>query len=245
MNDLEQRLRHTLHELADTVPESEHAKAGFERRRAAARGLRRPALVAAAAVAVLAGAGIAIPLAMRADEPPPAAEKKGGLVWSKDYDWLPADSGPYVIGRFTRDGEGIDVVAWVRAGQVCVAEGHHVKVGMPTDHTPGALTNTSCVAVPEWPVGPGPGSYVMSRSVLYTGNKPETGPVPGMLLFLTAPKVEILEVRKGDGSPVVPKRYRTPEGVNLFVADFEAPDTWGFGYTARDANGAVIEEAIT
>lgn len=244
MTDLEQRLRCTLHELADTVPPSENAKADFERRRTASRGIRRPALVAAAAIAVLAGAGVAIPLALQPDDHPPAAEKKtDGLVWSQDYDWLEADGGPYVIADFTRNGAVVDVVVWVRDGELCTAEGHHVGVGGSTDRTPAALVGTSCDTVPTWPTGPRHNTYVVSRAVLSTGT-PDSGPVPGLMLFMTAPEVEVLEVRRGDGSYVQSRRFDTLGGVSLFVADFKS-STQGFGYTARDYAGTVLESAIT
>jgi hypothetical protein len=244
MNDLEQRLRHTLHELADGVAPSEGAKEEFHRRLARRRGVRTPALVAAAAVVVLAGAGVAIPLAVERDAPaPPAAEEEDGLVWSRDYDWLETDGGPFVIGTFTRDGEVVDVVVWVRNGQMCTAEGHHVGVGTPAGRPPGALVGTTCVDVPTWPTGPGNGSYVTSRTVLSAG-PPDSGPVPHLLLFMTAPKVETLEVRRGDGGGVPTRRFPTSAGVSLFVADFGG-STQGFGYTAYDGTGAVVESAIT
>ena len=245
MNDLEQRLRHTLHELADTVPDSTAARADFERRLAAPRGIRRPALVAAAAVAVLAGAGIAVPLAMRSDGPPPASEKKDdGLVWSRDYDWLQPDGGPFVIATFSRDGATVDVVVWVKDGQLCMAEGHHVAVGGSTERPPAAVTGTSCAAVPTWPIAPAPGSYVAARAVLPEGNTLDSGPVPGLMVFMTSPEVEALEVHRGDGSYVTPERHETLGGVTLYVADFKS-STQGFGYTARDYTGRVLENAIT
>lgn len=244
MNDLEKRLRYTLHELADTVPPSTNAKADFQRRLAGPGGTRRPALMVAAAAAVI--MGVAIPVAVLRDSPaPPATEEKDvdGLVWSQDYDWLDADGGPYVIGDFTRNSEVVDVVVWVRGGELCTAEGHHVGVGGATDRIPAAVVGTSCVDVPVWPTGPGPGSYVVSRAVLSTG-APDSGPVPGLMLFLTSPEVEALEVTRGDGTFVTPERYETLGGVSLYVADF-ASSTQGFGYTAKDHAGQVLESAIT
>lgn len=245
MNDLEQRLRYTLHELADTVPASENAKADFERMLDSPRGIRRPVLVAAAVAAVIAAGGVAIPLALRDVPAPPAAEEKNedGLVWSQDYDWLNADGGAHVIANFTRNGELVDVVAWVRGGQMCVAEGHHVGVGGTTDRTPGALTGTSCVDVPAWPTGPAHSHYVVSRSVL-SEDAPDSGPVPGLMLFMTSPEVKALEVQRGDGSYVQSKRIETLGGATLFVADFKS-STQGFGYTAKDYAGRVLETAIT
>jgi hypothetical protein len=245
MKDLEQRLRYTLHELSDTVPRSENPKADFERRLASRRGIRRPVLVAAAVAAVIAAGGVAIPLSLRDTPAPPAAEEKDGdgLVWSRDYDWLQADGGPYVVATFTKDGAAVDAVVWLRDGDLCMAEGHRVGVGGSTDRTPGAIVGTSCVAVPDWPTEPGRGSYVVSRSVLSTG-VPDSGPVPGLMVFMTAPAVEALEVYRGDGSYVQPERFETLAGATLYVADFKS-STQGFGYTARDHAGAVLESAIT
>jgi hypothetical protein len=244
MNDLEQRLRYTLHELADTVPQSENPKARFERRLTASRGIRKPALVAAAAVAVLAGAGIAIPLAMQSDAPPPAAEKKtDGLRWSHGYDWVHAQSGPHVLGTFTEDGETVEAVAWVKDGELCVGAGHRVAVGGSNDRPPGALVDVTCAAVPTWPSGPA-ASHVATRAVLSDGLTLDSGPVPGLMLFLTDPVVTDLEVRRGDGEPAAVRELDRTDGLNLYLADF-AGSSQGFGYTAWDAAGNVVESAIT
>ncbi|MGB3440224.1 MAG: hypothetical protein WBA97_15875 [Actinophytocola sp.] len=245
MNDLDQRLRYTLHELADTVPPSDNAKGDLERRLADRRGIRGPALVAAAAATVVAAVGVVIPLAVHHDAPaPPAAEEKNdGLVWSPDYDWVRADAGPHVLGTFARNGENVDAVAWVLDGQLCVAEGHHVGVGGSTTRPPAAIVNTSCFTVPAWPTGPRNSTHVETRAVLSDGAI-ESGPVPGLMLLLTDPKVEVLTVRSGDGSPVSVRELDRSGTLNLFLADF-AGSTQGFGYTAYDADGNVVESAIT
>lgn len=245
MTDLEQRLRDTLHELADAVPSSENAKADFEGRRTAYRGIRRPALVAAAAVvAVLAGAGVAIPLALDDEPSPPAAEKKtDGLRWSHGYDWLTADSGPHVLGTFDQDGRTVDAVAWVRDGDLCVGAGHLVAVGGQNDRPPGALVDVTCGAVPRWPTGPQHSTRVETRSVLSEGGL-DSGPVPGLMLFLADPVVTDLEVQRGDGSGVAVRELDRIDGLALFLADF-AGSTQGFGYTAYDGAGNMVESAIT
>jgi hypothetical protein len=243
MTDLEQRLRFTLHELADTVPPSPAPRADFERKLAASRGIRKPALVAAAAIAVLAGAGVAIPLAIHDGQTPPAAEKTDGLRWSHGYDWLDADSGPHVLGTFTQDGQTVDAIAWVRNGELCIAAGHVVAVGGSNDNPPGALVDVSCGAVPRWPSGPAHSTRVESRPVLSEG-LPDSGPVPGLLLFLADPVVTDLEVQRGDGSEVAVRELDRIDGLVLFLADF-AGTTQGFGYTAYDGAGNVVESAIT
>jgi hypothetical protein len=244
MNDLEQRLRHTLHELADTVPRSENPKADFERRLAEPRGIRRPALVAAAAIAVLAGVGIAIPLAVQSEHPPAAEQKTDGLRWSHGYDWVRADSGPYVLGTFTENGATVEAVAWVREGDLCVGAGHRVAVGGSNEQPPGALVDVTCGVVPTWPTGPAGTGHVQTRSVLPAGNALDSGPVPGLMLFLTDPAVTELEVRDGPGADVVVRELARTGGLNLYLADF-AGSSQGFGYTARDAAGNVVESAIT
>ena len=242
MNDVEQRLRHTLHHLADSVPPSEAPRSEFTRRLAHRRG-RGPALVVAAAAAVVAVAGAAALVVDRDPAGPPAAGhevggEEDGMVWSWEYERFDVETGPFVVGTFTRNGTRIDAVVWVRVDQLCVAEGHHVGNGEP-----GALVGTSCVAVPDWQGGPGEHTYVATSSVLPTGT-PDSGPLPGLLLFMTAPEVEAIEVRAGDSTPVAVRELGHTDDVRLFLADFKT-STQGFGYTARDASGAVVEEAIT
>jgi hypothetical protein len=245
MTDLENRVRYALHTLADTVPPSPDPRADLERRLGRRRPGRGQALVAVAAAAVVvAVAGVAIPLATHRDPVERSAAPPGdGLVWSSDYGWLDAEAGPDVLGTFERDGETVDAVAWMRGGELCVGEGHHVAVGGTSGQTPAALVGVTCDPVPAvWPGGP-TNSLVVTRSVLGEGAI-HSGPVPGLLLFLTAPQVTTLEVRSGDGSRVTTRELDSVEGMRLFLADFGAPP-WGFGYTATDARGTVLESAIT
>lgn len=254
MMDLEKRVRSTLHTLADSVPPSTDPRADLERRLAVRRpgrglGRRRPVtrptlLAAAAAVVVIAVAGVVIPLATHRDPVErPATPPGDGLVWSSDYAWVDAETGPHVLGTFERDGETVDAVAWLRGGELCVGEGHHVAVGS-SGQAPAALVGVSCEQLPTaWPTGSGPGSMVVTRPVL-GGEAIHSGPVPGLLLFLTAPQVATLDVRSGDGSPVAVRGLGAAGGSRLFLADFGAAP-WGFGYTAKDSEGGVVESAIT
>ena len=243
--DLENRVRHTLHVLADTVPAGTDPRADLERRLGKRRSVRRPVLATAAAAVVVAVAGVAIPLATHRDPVErPAAPPGDGLVWSSDYSWLDAQAGPEVLGTFSSKGETVDAVAWVRNGELCVGEGHHVAVGGSSGKAPAALVDVSCEPLPTaWPAGPPPGSLVETRAVL-GGSTIYSGPVPGLLLFMTAPQVTTLEVRSGDSSPVATRELDSVDGLRLFLADFGAPP-WGFGYTARDAQGNVLVSAIT
>jgi hypothetical protein len=246
MTDLEKRVRYSLHELADTVPASADPRGELDRRLTGRRhrSFRGPALaVAAAAAAVVAVVGVTVPLATRHDADPTATERtKDGLVWSSDYEWLVADAGPFVLGGFTRNGEKIDAVAWVRGGALCVGEGHHVGVGTHgPKKTPGHLIGVTCDAVPTWPAGPD--AHVETRAVLSAGT-PDSGPLPELMLFLTAPDVDTLVVDGGDGTPVRLRGLATIDGLRLFLADFDG-STQGFGYTTWDAAGNVLESAIT
>jgi len=244
VNDLEKELRYTLHELADSVPQSENPKADFERRLTNRRGIRsRPVLVAAAAAVVIAF-GVAIPLAVHRDEPlPPAAKKADGLLWSHGYDWLHAESGPHVLGTYTEDGRPVDAVAWVQDGELCVGAGHLVAVGGQNDRPPGALVDVSCEAVPTWPTDPQHSSHVETRPVLPDGGI-DSGPVPGLMLIMADPVVTDLEMSSGDGSAVAVRELDRIDGLVLYLADF-AGSTQGFGFTALDAAGNVVESAIT
>jgi hypothetical protein len=97
--------------------------------------------------------------------------------------------------------------------------------------------------VPRWPSGPQHSTRVETRSVLAEGGL-DSGPVPGLMLFLADPVVTDLEVRRGDGSGVSVRELDRIDGLALFLADF-AGSTQGFGYTAYDGAGNVVESAIT
>jgi hypothetical protein len=65
-----------------------------------------------------------------------------------------------------------------------------------------------------------------------------------VLLFVTTPDVASLEVRDGMGAPVQVSQFTHPGQLAVYIADFPVSYA-GFGYTARDAAGNVVEEAIT
>jgi hypothetical protein len=228
MNDIEDRLRTTLHELADTVPPSPQARADLDHR--LTRRGRRPLLVAAAAAVVV--AAVAVPVVLNqgggqvatppvmTSTPPPTSEPgnlvKLGIVVGAEADktaWL----------KVNADGTG-----W------CFVE-----------TSPGAAPEfLECEATPDWATAQPPNSRVLTRAVLEDDHAPYSGPFPNMLLFITAPEVATLEVREAYGQPVRLNRVPGLAGGTMYLATF--PETHaGFGYTAWDAAGNVLENAIT
>jgi hypothetical protein len=241
MNDLEDRLRATLHQAADTVPPSPHARAGFERRLGQRRGR---GLVLAAAAAVVVIAGVAVPVALNQDDGPTGGRTATAPPTTSPATTPSGDLTLSVLDEFTEGGvrwQAVLTVVPARDGgeQVCVG-----KVG-PDGEEP---SSPECERVPAtWPVdfGPdsGPGMVVLTRSVL-GGDALYSGPLPNLLLFITAPQVTDLEVREAYGAPVRVDEVAKAAGATVYVAYF--PETHaGFGYTAKDAAGNVLANAIT
>jgi hypothetical protein len=186
MNDLEDRLRESLHQLADTVPASPHARAGLDRRLAGRSG-RRPLLVIAAAAVVI--AAVAVPLAMSGDGEPgtervatappvPSPSETGDATLPGDL--IPpvklatfGDHGAILSVRSKAAGE---VVGEVVGEEICVAE------SVPGGQQPPAAT---CEPVPIWQTAPQGAGLVLTRTVLGEG-RPGSGPLPHLLLFVTA-----------------------------------------------------------
>jgi hypothetical protein len=250
MNDLEQRLRSALSELADEVPPSRNAHAEHLRR-VTVRRRRRPLLAAAAAAVVF---GIAVmPAAIKTPAPQQPAAPSNTNRPSVSYDPMPdgpfmtVTEGPVVLGKFSENGKEWQALVFLErhpsgtgwANRVCV-------VGV----APGAAPNdpnrhpnsTGCEPMHQWPVGQPP-HKVETRSVL-GGNRIGGGPFSSLLLFITAPEVSRLDAREAYGLSVgVRELGRTDEFV-LFLADF-GTSYEGFGYTAWNAQGEVVESAIT
>ena len=224
MPDLEDRLRTALDELAGEVPASEHPRAELDRRFAARR--RRPLLVAVAAAAV-AIVAVAVPVALGRDAPPPAEPPAASPTPS-------APAGLFELGEFTDDGRRWQALGHLDGDRFCT-----MILPVPTEQ----LGEPVCEPVPTWPDGPA-ASLVHSRAPLGARTVDDRGNLAQRLVFLTDPRVERLAVRRGDGSPVAVVEYGRSEQAAVFFADFAGP-TDGFGYTARDAAGNVLEEAIT
>ena len=249
MMDIEDRVRQTLHGMAADLPPTEGARADFERRLAGRRRGRSTGLVIAAAAAVVV-AGVAIPVALNGDAgqrvgqtttppPPPSASSP------TSGDGTP--NAPVVITTITDGGVEKTVVFWVTDGaerQMCL------ELRPVDEDDPATPPGPDCDPVPAtWPVrlGAGPGTNVLTGGVL-SGYIEETGPEPlrNWLRFTTAPGVARLEVRAGDSSPVpLTGGIRLHDGATVHFANFGAATPWGFGYTAYDDKGNVVENAIT
>ena len=233
MNDLEDRLRTTLDELAGTVPPSPHARADLEHRLARPR--RRPLVFAAAAAVVVAAVTVSVALNRQNSN---VVTGPGAGVTTTAV--LPGGelTGPIELGRFTSEGIEKKAVLTVTAQN----DGQHwcidVQPGGPTSDAVGY-----CDIVRGWPDSAEEGSLVQTQSVLGSGPEDE-GPLPNLLLFVTSPRVATLEVSAGDGSPVTVDRLSMTPEAGFFLARFSGSKA-GFGYTAKDAAGNVLVTAIT
>lgn len=253
MTELEERLRNSLREAAGTVPRNPHARADFERRLAERRTARfRTALLATAAAAVVM-VGIAIPVVMNQDDDPaqehamrtPAPTSSntsestsagtGGPPVSK-HGYLFA--GPVELGSFVE--EGVERTAVLTVEQNGDGERMCLVVH---PNTGSSAPGTGCEPVPTWPTGPGGTGYVATHAVL-GGETLESGPLPDLMLFMAAQAVTTLEVHNGVSSPVGVNLVAVSPGARFYLADFNG-STQGFGYTAKDNAGNVIETAIS
>ena len=242
MNDTEDRLRTTLDELAGTVPPSPHARADLGRR-LARRTRRRPMLVAAAAAGVV--AAVARPVALsqggdpaphRVATPPPETYTGGRTTYTLPNGEL---AGPVELGQFKYN----DVIQVVMLTVTAMNDGEHWCMDPYAPPGRDSYPVGFCEIVPAWPTDLPPGSVVKTYPI-FGGQTPDSGPVPQLKVFLTSPAVTTLEVRRGDGQPATVKQVARTDGAAWFLADF-AGATEGFGYTAKDAAGNVLEDAIT
>lgn len=234
MNDIEDRLRDSLHDLAATVPPSTNARADLDRRLAG--GPRRRGLLMAAAAAVVVGA-VGVPFVMSGGEPvnPPAATASPGPSATVSSE-LPKPAGTELLnvefGRFPDPNAALLVRSTGNGEEMCFFE--VVPAGQPQP-------DESCEPVPTWPAKPL--GLVITRTVLGEG-VPDSGSVPELMLFVVAPQVRELEVRAAYGEPVSVSHVGETTGARFYLAHFK-DSAQGFGYTAKDASGAVLEEAIT
>lgn len=251
MTDLEDRLRTTLAAQADELPPSRHPRADLERRLAARRRsarLRPVVLTAAAAVVLVVGVAVPVLLARGdgdagpriADAPPTSAQVP------PPSDPAPGDLllAPVSIGEFTDLGQRWNAVVYAEHD----AEGNQFcLVAMPTNAEPDSTAHhpasQGCepIGPDTWPIPPAD-SLVATRTPLSVGI--DSGPLPNLMVFVTAPQVTALEVRAGDGSPVDVAKLGATDSFTVYLATFDG-STQGFGYTAKDASGAVVEQAIT
>jgi hypothetical protein len=227
MPDIEDRLRTALDALADEVPPSESATAELTSRLSArdrAR-MRVPVLTAAAAALVLVVGAVVVPIMTRDNVPAGQANRAA-----------PTTSGAPLpeLGTVVRDGERLTAVGYLDGRQYCTVL---LLRGSPA----GRL---SCEPVPaHWPGGPA-NSLVETRELLNGDPADDAGMLAQRLVFLTDPRVATLTARRGTGTAVRVTELDRNASAALFLADFAGP-TEGFGYTARDSAGRVLEEAIT
>jgi hypothetical protein len=196
--------------------------------------------------------GVAIPVVMNQDDdpqdqrqalrtPPSTTSESsngggGGLPVPTKDGYLFA--GPVELGTFVE--EGVERAAVLTVEQDGDRERACVMV-RPSEgsNAPG----TGCVLVPTWPTGPTGTGHVSARAVL-GGETLHSGPLPNLLLFMAAPEITTLEVSHGNGSAVVTELVAVSPGGRFYLSDF-GDTSAGFGYTARDAAGNVVESAIT
>lgn len=255
MPDIEDRLRGALSRMADEVPRSIHARAELDRRLTRrSRGRRVPVwAAAAAAVAVVAGA-VAVPVALSRDQPP--SERLGPTTAPPSVTTSPPESTnlgdipwPYRTPRSHiawNDEEG----AGFREFHVAVNHDDEFCQVLEGRYENPVTREDDCEPLPDWR----PGHVVESRPFQDIGL-----PVPATirdqladrLVFLLAPEVARLVVRGADGTELpVWSRWDQQfgvtaiEGDGFVLADFAGPYE-GFGYTAYDSAGNVLEEAIT
>lgn len=225
MPDIEERLRTALSTLTDELPPATDPRAELARRivgRTRRRG-RLPAITAAvtAAAAVVAAVTF-LPDTRQSDTPANTAAptRTSGEQLAE-------------LGTVMRGGETLRAIGYLLGDRYCtmvIARGE--ATGTPT-----------CEPVPTWPEGPG-GSLVQSRELLNGDPADDTGMLANRLVFLTDPRVSTLTVRRGSGTTVVVTVLDRNEHAALYLADFAGPPD-GFGYTARAADGKLLEEAIT
>jgi hypothetical protein len=234
MMAIEDRTRDTLHEMADSVPQSQHPRADFERRLAHRRATRwrMPALATAAAALVVV-AGVAVPLAM--NRPDDARGQRPAASTPARANPDGTEASPWILGAFTENGVEKSAVLWTADGQFCMA----LRPAEPNSASPPGPT---CEAIPAWPNERG--SQVDTRGV-FSEPVLETGPLANLLLFVTSPEITTLVVRHGDGTPVADVRtLGGNDRATFYLADFGG-STQGFGYDATDAQGNIVESAIT
>jgi hypothetical protein len=152
------------------------------------------------------------------------------------------DAHTRILGSFIEDGVTKQATLAIAPGSAgeewCVDE--VVPVGA-TVRRP-----NDCSPLPTWPMYEPPGTLVLTHTVFggTTATTLYSGPLPRLMLFVTAPQVTSLEVDDGAGEPVPVHQVIARPGATFYLAEF--PDTpAGFGYTAKDAAGRVLVTAIT
>lgn len=220
MTDLEERLRGTFAGMADEVPASADPRAELDRRLATRRSdrWRMPVLVAAAAAVA---AAVVVPVVVfggSGSGPVSSGTTQPVAPASQSQD---AGDGRQLLARHSDDGTMWTVYAIPGGVEVCA------------ESDP---TSESCS---QAQFGTPPEGHVLTFAM-----EPEDGPMASKLLFVTTPEVAELHVRDHAGESVSLAALASAGDQRILVADFGGPSD-GFGYTAKDANGTVLEEALT
>jgi hypothetical protein len=222
MPDIEERLRTALDTVASEVAPTTDARADLERRLDRRRRIRRIGAASTAASVVAIVLGVFVPVVASQDVAPVTTAPPTAARGTQ-----------HELGTLVQDGESLRAVGYLRGAEYCTTL-------LPRGERTGRPT---CEPVPTWPQGPAD-SLVQSRELLNSDPADDTGMLANRLVFLTDPRVTTLTVRRGDGSVVAVTRFARNEHAAAFLADFAgSPD--GFGYTARDAAGKIVEEALT
>lgn len=222
MNNLEDRLRATLHERAGTVPESSFAHADLTAR-LAGRNRRRPLHVVAAAAVVVVAVAVPVVLTQR------AAPVSTPVVTPAPPTWIG-------LGEYDKDG------VRTSAGLVVDANGKGWCVDERVDD--GDQEHFACYGVPAWDNESRslPDRYVVVAGVLGTPREiydNVAGPLPDLLLFVTAPKITSLDVAGANGMPATVHMLARTAQATYFLADFDG-STRGMTYLARDQDGTLV-----
>jgi hypothetical protein len=232
MPDFEERLRTTLTAIADELPPERGARAELDRRLADRR--RRGPLLAAAAALVLIAA-VAVPVVLSRDSAPTG--KPTGTPPPSTGTVPPARvAHQFLIGEFTTDEGPRMAVGYVDDVNYCTA--------VVADWPSADRADFTCIPLRwEWPEDQ-PRGVVFSSLAVNGHDLNDRGPLPHKLVFITDPRVRTMSARRGDGTGVGVHRVGGSAGGNVFLADFGGPVD-GFGYTAYDGDGNVLENAIT
>lgn len=234
MNDLEDRLRATLHDRADSVPPSRHAQADLERR--ITRRGRGLVLAAAAAAAVI--AGVAIPVALNQDGGSPGGRAATTNSTGPTSRYL---AGPVVIGEFTRDGVRWSYVLTVETGAQPGMDGVELVCTRQVVPDRPDLGGGGCLRVPQsWPE-----PYYLGAPEGTTGWVGATHSMneslPNVFTTIAAPQVATLEFRRVDGTLVRAELKAETPGVKVFVVEMVGGVGESRGHIAKDAAGNVLE----
>lgn len=245
MNDTDTQVRAALTELAAEVPASRHAWEEHERRMAARTRARRGWTIGAAAASVLVIAAVVTPIvltrgaqtpitpAVTDEAQPPRPGSKIGPVKVLDYInggyrtmWVSVDRG--------------------RTDEVCERETVHASVGGEEIQR----DDRGCTSTPIGDNGPAR-IHPLPTGLCQTDDPSsivDCAMVTGVVVIATAPEVDELDVAAVGGKPVTARELGRTDELALFVADFMSTplsneiDQQRFTYTARDADGGVIDE---